>query len=65
LIRDKPYLRKPRYDLTDIEPSSATGFDSTPYWKAEQEAKAAKKGMWAQGDKYVSPREWRKKSGGK
>ena len=38
----------------------APGFDSAPYWKAEEEARAAKKGMWAQGDKYVSPREWRK-----
>ena len=35
------------------------------YWKAEEEARAAKKGMWAQGDKYVSPREWRRESGGK
>ena len=31
-----------------------------PYWKAEHEAKMAKRGMWVQGDKYVSPREWRK-----
>ena len=38
----------------------AAGFDSAPYWKAEEEARAAKKGMWAQGDKYVSPREWRR-----
>jgi micrococcal nuclease len=43
----------------------ATGFDSAPYWKAEEAARAAKKGMWAQGDKYVSPREWRRVSGGK
>jgi micrococcal nuclease len=43
----------------------AAGFDSGPYWKAEEEARAAKKGMWAQGDKYVSPREWRRMSGGK
>ena len=40
-------------------------FDSVPYWKAEEEARAAKRGMWAQGDKYVSPREWRRASGGK
>jgi len=38
----------------------ATGFDSAPYWKAEEEARGGKKGMWAQGDKYVSPREWRR-----
>jgi len=43
----------------------AAGFDSAPYWKAEEEARAAKKGMWAQGDKYVSPREWRKIYSGK
>jgi endonuclease YncB( thermonuclease family) len=43
----------------------AAGFDSAPYWKAEEEARAAKKGKWAQGDKYVSPREWRRMSGGK
>jgi micrococcal nuclease len=43
----------------------AAGFDSGPYWKAEEEARAAKRGMWVQGDKYVSPREWRRMSGGK
>ena len=40
--------------------TDAKGFDSAPYWKAKGEARAARKGMWAQGDKYVSPREWRK-----
>jgi micrococcal nuclease len=43
----------------------AARFDSVPYWKAEEEARAAKKGMWAQGDKYVSPREWRRAYSGK
>ena len=43
----------------------ASGFDTAPYWKAEEEARAAKKGMWAQGDKYVSQREWRKVYSGK
>lgn len=43
----------------------AAGFDSAPYWKAEEVARAPKKGMWAQGDKYMSPREWRRESGGK
>ena len=43
----------------------AAGFDSAPYWKAEEEARVAKKGMWAQGDKYVSPREWRRMHSGK
>ena len=31
------------------------GMDMGPYWKAEEEAKAAKRGMWVLGDKYVSP----------
>ncbi len=35
-------------------------FDLDPYWKAEREARQAKKGMWVLGDKYVSPMEWRK-----
>ena len=43
----------------------AAGFDSAPYWKAEEEARAAQKGMWAQGDKYMSPREWRRVNSGK
>ncbi len=38
----------------------AKGLDLDPYWKAEEEAKKAKRGMWALGDKYISPREWRK-----
>ena len=41
------------------------GFDSTPYRQAETEARAAKKGMWSQGDKYISPREWRSMHRGK
>jgi endonuclease YncB( thermonuclease family) len=31
-----------------------------PYRKAEEEAKAAKRGMWVLGEKYVSPRDWRR-----
>jgi micrococcal nuclease len=38
----------------------APGQDLALYWKAEEQAKAAKKGMWALGDKYVSQREWRR-----
>ena len=38
----------------------AAAFDNAPYWKAEKEARVAKKGMWVQGDKYMSPREWRR-----
>ena len=40
--------------------NSAPGQDLAPYWKAEEQARAAKRGMWVQGSKYVSPREWRK-----
>jgi endonuclease YncB( thermonuclease family) len=39
------------------------GLDLELYWKAEREAKAAKRGMWVQGDKYVSPGEWRRTHG--
>lgn len=39
---------------------SAKGLDLDPYWKAEAEAKEAKQGMWVLGDKYISPREWRR-----
>lgn len=37
------------------------GFDYAPYWEAEKEARRARRGMWAQGPRYVSPYEWRKK----
>ena len=36
------------------------GFDPDPYRKAEAEAKAARLNMWSLGDKYISPKEWRK-----
>jgi endonuclease YncB( thermonuclease family) len=35
------------------------GLDLEPYWKAEKQAKAAMRGMWSLGDKYISPRDWR------
>lgn len=41
----------------------AAGLDMAPYWKAEQEAKAAKRGMWILEEKYVSPRDWRRTHG--
>lgn len=34
--------------------------DVGPYWRAEEDARRAGRGMWALGDKYVSPREWRR-----
>jgi len=38
----------------------AKGQNMEPYWKAEEEARRAGKGMWVLGDKYISPREWRR-----
>ena len=38
----------------------ASGLDMDAYWKAEEDAKTLNRGMWVLGDKYVSPREWRK-----
>ena len=35
-------------------------FDLNPYWQSEKEAREAKKGMWSQGGKYISPKEWRR-----
>ena len=37
------------------------GFDITAYKEAEAEARKAKRGMWVQGDKYISPWEWRRR----
>jgi endonuclease YncB( thermonuclease family) len=34
------------------------GQNIEPYRKAEEQAREAKRGMWVQGDQYVSPREW-------
>jgi hypothetical protein len=33
----------------------ADGLNFEPYWDAEAEAKKAGIGMWALGDKYISP----------
>jgi hypothetical protein len=38
----------------------AKGFDNGPYQKAEDEARCAGIGMWSLGDKYISPKDWRK-----
>ena len=38
----------------------APGFKNEPYLKAEEEARSAAKCMWSLGEKYVSPREWRR-----
>ena len=36
------------------------GFDIDPYLEAETRAREAKTGMWSLGDKYISPKDWRK-----
>ena len=38
----------------------ASGFDNGPYERAENETRSAGIGMWSLGDKYISPKEWRK-----
>jgi endonuclease YncB( thermonuclease family) len=38
----------------------AKGFNPQPYKIAEQEARRNKRGMWIQGGKYISPKDWRK-----
>jgi endonuclease YncB( thermonuclease family) len=38
----------------------AKGFDKEPYQKAEDAARRAGVGMWSLGDKYISPKEWRR-----
>jgi endonuclease YncB( thermonuclease family) len=39
---------------------TAPGLDLEQYRKAEENAKKANRGMWVLGDKYISPREWRR-----
>ena len=38
----------------------AKGFDNGPYLRAESEAREARLNMWSLGDKYISPKEWRR-----
>lgn len=42
----------------------AIGLDLAPYWQAENQARAAGRGMWSLGDKYLSPTKWRHLQGG-
>jgi len=35
-------------------------FNLIAYWQAEKEAKDDMRGMWSLGDKYISPKVWRK-----
>lgn len=41
--------------------NSPRGFDIEAYIQAENEAKINNIGIWSQGDKYISPKMWRKK----
>jgi len=38
----------------------AKGFDNELYLKVEAEAREAKLNMWSLGEKYISPKEWRR-----
>ena len=38
----------------------APGHNMEPYRLAEEEARKAGRGMWVLGDKYISPRDWRR-----
>jgi micrococcal nuclease len=38
----------------------AKGLDLGPYRQAERQARQTRLGMWSLGNKYVSPRDWRK-----
>jgi len=38
----------------------AHGFNPSPYRTTEAQAKSQRRGMWSQGDKYISPKDWRK-----
>jgi len=44
---------------------SPKGFNIKPYKEAEEEARKARRGMWVQEDKYMSPKDWRKMKKGK
>jgi micrococcal nuclease len=36
------------------------GFDPAPYRNSERKARAEKRGIWSLGNKYISPKEWRR-----
>jgi endonuclease YncB( thermonuclease family) len=37
-------------------------FDAAPYLAAQDQAEKRRIGMWAQGNRYKSPRQWRKEN---
>jgi endonuclease YncB( thermonuclease family) len=40
----------------------AKGLDTEAYWQAEEAARDAGRNMWSLGDRYVSPKEWRRRN---
>lgn len=40
--------------------SPPKGFNTDVYKKAEKEAKKSSRGIWSQGDDYISPSQWRR-----
>jgi endonuclease YncB( thermonuclease family) len=47
--------------LAEVQESDLPkGLDIRPYVEAEKEARARKVGMWSLGDRYMSPKEWRR-----
>jgi micrococcal nuclease len=47
--------------LAEVYRGKPTGrLNLVPYRNAEAEAKKAGIGMWSLGDKYISPKEWRR-----
>lgn len=54
-------LEMVRAGMAEVYPGKHPGLlDSQLYFKEESRAKHAKKGIWAQGNAYKSPRQWRK-----
>jgi len=41
------------------------GFDPAPYRNSERKARAEKRGIWSLGNKYISPKEWRRMQRGR
>jgi endonuclease YncB( thermonuclease family) len=59
-------LEMVRSGLAEVYRGNSTkGLDLEPYRKAEKEAKAAMRGMWSLGDRYISPKEWRRTQRGR
>ena len=54
-------LEMVKVGLTEVYRGKAPyRFPHLLYWQAEKKAKDDMKGMWSQGDRYISPKAWRK-----